>query len=102
MLEVVADGVGFDLGVAAVNTAAADGRIAHLGPHACTLFVKAGDAQALSETLALVTPQVVVHIVGLDGASLVAGGVFGSRSGVGVLRQIPVGFITFSSTFLAV
>lgn len=30
MLEVVADGVGFDLGIAAVNTAAADGRIAHL------------------------------------------------------------------------
>lgn len=47
MLEVVADGVGFDLGITAVNTAAADGRIAHLGPHACTLFVKAGDAQAL-------------------------------------------------------
>ena len=102
MLEVVADGVGFDLGVTAVNTAAADGRIAHPGPHACTLFVKAGDAQALGETLALVTPQIVVHIVGLDGASLVAGGVFGSRCGVGILRQIPVGFITFSSTFLAV
>ena len=28
MLEVVADGVGFDLGIAAVNTVAADGRIA--------------------------------------------------------------------------
>lgn len=48
MLEVVADGVGFYLGIAAVNTAAADGRIAHPGPHACTLFVKAGDAQARS------------------------------------------------------
>ena len=102
MLEVVADGVGFDLGITAVNTAAADIRIAHLGPHACTLFVKAGDAQALGETLTLVTPQVVVHIVGLDGASLVAGGVFGSRSGVGVLRQIPVGSIAFRSTILAV
>lgn len=102
MLEVVADGVGFDLGVTAVNTAAADGRIAHPGPHACTLFVKAGDAQALGETLALVTPQVVAHIVGLDGASLGAGGTLGRRCGVGILRQIPVGFITFSSTFLAV
>lgn len=79
MLEVVANGVGFDLGVTAVNTAAADGRIAHPGPHACTLFVKAGDAQALGETLALVTPQVVVHIVGLDGASLGAGGGLGEQ-----------------------
>ena len=102
MLEVVADGVGFDLGIAAVNTVAADGRIAHLGPHACTLFVKAGDAQALGETLALVTPQVVAHIVGLEGGTLGAGGALGSRCGIGILRQIPVGGIAFRSAFLAV
>ena len=102
MLEVVANGVGFDLGVTAVNTAAADGRIAHLGPHACTLFVKAGDAQALGETLALVTPQVVAHIVGLDSASLGAGRAFGRRCGVGILRQIPVGGIAFRSAILLV
>lgn len=102
MLEVVADGVGFDLGIAAVNTAAADGRIAHLGPHACTLFVKAGDAQALGETLTLVTPQVVAHIVGLEGASLGACGALGSRCGIGILRQIPVGGIALRSAILLV
>ena len=102
MLEVVADGVGFDLGVAAVNTAAADIRIAHLGPHACALFVKAGDAKALGETFALVTPQVVAHIVGLDGASLGACGTLGRRCGVGILRQIPVGSVACCSTLLFV
>lgn len=102
MLEVVADGVGFDLGVAAVNTAAADVRIAHLGPHACAIFVKAGDAQALGETFALVTPQVVAHIVGLEGGSLGAGGALGGRRRISVLRQIPVGSVAFCSAVLLV
>ena len=102
MLEVVADGVGFDLGIAAVNAAAADVRIAHLGPHACALFVKAGNTQAFGETFALVTPQVVAHIVSLESGSLGAGGAFGRSCGVGILRQISVGSVAFCSAVLLV